>query len=109
MDESDLARLRNSSLVIVESSTPKKFGAVYYFFVKAYVKEQACACSSRSSLSWITVNDHNVLWVSFQPLVHVIHQFEQYNERRSMMVLPVEVTYAILKSFVVVCFLAYVK
>lgn len=53
-------------------------------------------------------HDH-VFWVVLQPSVHVINKFEENYEGRGMMVLPVEVTHAVFKSFVIVGFLAYIK
>ena len=108
MNESHLARL-TYTFAIFEPEATKMSGAIIDIIIKLGVKEEAYTSCSRSSFTWVAVNDHNILLVGFQICVHLVHEAHQKVKWWRVMVLPITIRYSPLKLFLIVRTLRYIK
>jgi len=73
IDESDLARLTNS-FFISESSSSKKFGAIYNIIVEARIQQKTATSCTSSAFPRITMYNNHILLVLFQPIIHFFNK-----------------------------------
>jgi hypothetical protein len=106
--ESHLARLRYS-LLIFESSGSKKFCAVPDLVEKPAIHEEAAARGSSSAFARHAVDHDDVLFIFEQPLVHFFDKRNQNMKRRSVVVLPIIISDAIIETCTFIDFFGYVE
>ena len=99
MQKPHLTRLAETHGIVNESSTSKQLSAICRRLTEPRIVQDTTACCSGSTFPRVTMCDHNILWVLFQPFVHFINYLEQQMKWRGMMILKDIVANSILESF----------